>query len=735
MRRAAAPALASFFFTLLVQSESFALRVAPSLSAVDRIKTGLALPFQWQSALAAIAIGVLFALIARASIALAVAMFAIVHILLVFDQAAFRLFGDHIAIGQMDGGWRGLFTDGPMLALEAFRAGGVMLWLNLLILGALCIWLARATIVVHRSALLVYPAVTAIFAFAVDVHGLDVYPLAHVLSTRQVARPLSRGAIVPRAVLDSLRDSTWRDIDSLAARTASANIHAAYEKPNIILIVLESVGAEQILPGGALSASMTPNLAAHAANAVIFPTIYGMYPATTRAHVPIMTGGRTITWGAVDEELTHRLRVPTLVSALKGTGYRTGLFAAPDLRFGSLADFYRTMPWDTVMYYLDGKSPLTKRQEIHSWGVNEDAVRPFAAAWADSAHRTGPFFLEFHTIATHHPYGTWGNDRGPAKTDDDRDRYVNSIHYTDAVIGRLLADLEKTGAMKNTIVAITGDHGEAFAEYHANNTLHRNAIWEENIRNFLILLTPSATTGATIHRIGGHGDVMPTLLSLSGADPNVAEGQDLLAANYKPRVHYFYKDIAPQLTGLRDGRWKFLGHRDGSAPQLYDLSTDSTEQHNVASEHPDRVALYRELTTAWYVQANDEYTSQLVGWDSTGKRRTTRENLGKMTPPEMKIGHFEKSAGERFVATPVVGPNDPVYVYNRWGLLPGDVTVRIAIISPNHKVYGVESPISADWDTSWYHAPIDLAKEPGVWRVSLWQGARRLAQTTFRVAN
>jgi hypothetical protein len=135
------------------------------------------------------------------------------------------------------------------------------------------------------------------------------------------------------------------------------------------------------------------------------------------------------------------------------------------------------------------------------------------------------------------------------------------------------------------------------------------------------------------------------------------------------------------------------------------------------------------------VQANDDYTSQLVGWDSTGKRRTTRENLGQMTPPEMKIGHFDKSAGERFVASPVMGPNDPVYVYNRWGLLPGDVTVRIAIVSPRHKVYEVESRISADWDTSWYHAPIDLAKEPGVWRVSMWKGARKLAQTSFKVVN
>ena len=62
---------------------------------------------------------------------------------------------------------------------------------------------------------------------------------------------------------------------------------------------------------------MTPVLAALADDALIFPDLYGVYPATTRAHVPIMTGGRAITWGSVGDELTLPLRAPTLVSALR----------------------------------------------------------------------------------------------------------------------------------------------------------------------------------------------------------------------------------------------------------------------------------------------------------------------------------------------------------------------------------------------------------------------------------
>src|SRR5689334_9830021 len=45
-----------------------------------------------------------------------------------------------------------------------------------------------------------------------------------------------------------------------------------------------------------------------------------------------------------------------------------------------------------------------------------------------------------------------------------RNRYKNALHYVDGVAGGMLDALEKSGALENTIVLITGDHGEEFAE-------------------------------------------------------------------------------------------------------------------------------------------------------------------------------------------------------------------------------------------------------------------------------
>lgn len=55
---------------------------------------------------------------------------------------------------------------------------------------------------------------------------------------------------------------------------------------------------------------------------------------------------------------------------------------------------------------------------------------------------------------------------------------------------------------------------------------------------------------------------------------------------------------APDLA-LRDGQWKFYIRYDGTAPELYALDTDPSEQENVAAQHPDRVQRYKAALETW----------------------------------------------------------------------------------------------------------------------------------------
>jgi len=345
-----------------------------------------------------------------------------------------------------------------------------------------------------------------------------------------------------------------------------------------------------------------------------------------------------------------------------------------------------------------------------------------------------PFFVEFQTIATHHPYGTWGGDVGPGVGEDDASHYRNALHYTDAVIGRLLADLRARGVLDQTLVVITGDHGEAFADLHEDNWVHRNRLYDENIRNFMFVAAPGLGGGAVVsRRLGQHGDLMPTLLSLLGLPAVAVPGQDLTSPGYRARIEYFHKDARPAQFGLRDGRWKYIAQLDGRQPELYDLTRDPTEQQNLAARNLDRVRMYRELAANWYVWTNYEYSSHLAGYDTTRRRVVTMANYARVEPPQLRVGHFTRGEGGGFVETPVMAPNAPVYVWNRWSFLPDDIDVRIRVVSPRRAVYEYDFHISADWEVSWYHPGLDEAKEEGVWEVSIWARGDRLVTERFEV--
>jgi arylsulfatase A-like enzyme len=93
--------------------------------------------------------------------------------------------------------------------------------------------------------------------------------------------------------------------------------------------------------------------------------------------------------------------------------------------------------------------------------------------------------------------------------------YQGEIAYVDAQIGRLLDDLERRGLADQTVVALTGDHGESFGEH--GDWTHGLEVFETEIRVPLLLRYSSRVpAGITVTQPVQLVDVMPTLLELAG---------------------------------------------------------------------------------------------------------------------------------------------------------------------------------------------------------------------------
>lgn len=114
-----------------------------------------------------------------------------------------------------------------------------------------------------------------------------------------------------------------------------------------------------------------------------------------------------------------------------------------------------------------------------------------------------------------------------------RNRYINACHHLDSQLGRLLEHLERENLLENTIVLITGDHGEEFME--KGNWGHNSKYTEEQTRVPMVLWVPG-TGASTTQRMTSHLDIVPTLLPLLGVKNPAGDyslGYDLLGTKQR----------------------------------------------------------------------------------------------------------------------------------------------------------------------------------------------------------
>ena len=196
-----------------------------------------------------------------------------------------------------------------------------------------------------------------------------------------------------------------------------------------------------------------------------------------------------------------------------------------------------------------------------------------------------PFFLWVHLYDPHKPYAP---PQEYAKHFP-KDFYRGEIAFTDAVIGRMLQDLDSKGLTENTLIIVAGDHGEAFGEHKEHG--HGIFCYEEDMKVPLIFSNPGLfkkprTLAQRVRLI----DIMPTVLDLLDMPiPGRVQGQTLAPLlrgkrENVPRDVYIEtmygkeeNNWAP-LTGLISGPFKYI-----SLPkaELYDLSTDPRERNNL----------------------------------------------------------------------------------------------------------------------------------------------------------
>lgn len=194
-----------------------------------------------------------------------------------------------------------------------------------------------------------------------------------------------------------------------------------------------------------------------------------------------------------------------------------------------------------------------------------------------------------------------------------RATYAAMISYLDEQVGSLIQTLRETGQFDNTIILFSSDNGPTYAggadtpffesasPFPTERGRGKGYVYEGGIRVPFIASWPGKIQpGSQSNHVSAFWDMLPTICELAGV-PSVPKRDGislvptLLQEGKQPRHEYLYWEF-PAYKGqqaVRIGHWKGVrqGLFDGNMTiELYDLSIDSIEAHNIADEHPDIVA-------------------------------------------------------------------------------------------------------------------------------------------------
>ncbi|MDP2745928.1 sulfatase-like hydrolase/transferase [Pseudomonas sp.] len=140
-------------------------------------------------------------------------------------------------------------------------------------------------------------------------------------------------------------------------------------------------------------------------------------------------------------------------------------------------------------------------------------------------------------------------------------RYLNSVHHLDSQIARITEHLQAKGLLDNTLIVITGDHGEEFME--KGRWGHNSTFVDEQIKVPLVLWVP----GQAAHREAlptSHVDLLPTLLPLLGVN-NPPRDYSIGQSLFKPSTKRM----------LIAGDWDRLAFMDGQHKVVLPFSSGS----------------------------------------------------------------------------------------------------------------------------------------------------------------
>lgn len=433
----------------------------------------------------------------------------------------------------------------------------------------------------------------------------------------------------------------WNYILMIVSLLVSESVFGGSDdRPNILVILADDLGYNDLscydgwieTPHiDALAEGGIKMLDFHSNGAVCSPTrgawLTGRYPAKTGIDsVVYAASGRPEHLNGLHPSET------TIAEFFQSQGYATAMFGKWHTGYYKKYNPIRN-GFDEFKGYVSGNIDFFSHidQSGHfDWWHNEELVEEVgyvthliiehSLAFLKARHESGeekPFFLYLAHEAPHYPYqgpndraerieGGTGNGQGQRK--DKKQAYVEMVKAMDDGIGELVAFLDESGELEDTLILFFSDNGATGLGSNAPYRGFKGSLWEGGHRVPGIFYWKGKLVPNPEHtQLMAGTDLFPTLAGFTGISipPEISariDGLDLSDAIANPEKinneRFLYWEHGPH-KALRHGSIKWISSGTDGKTALYDLSESPGELVEISENRDELLAKYQSQWETW----------------------------------------------------------------------------------------------------------------------------------------
>ena len=426
---------------------------------------------------------------------------------------------------------------------------------------------------------------------------------------------------------------------------------SAQPKPNIVFIFIDDLGWGDV---GCYGSDFidTPNIDQLAKDGVRFTDFYAAGAVCSPTRCAVQSGQNQARIGITAHIPGHwrpfeRVHTPlttmalpldtiTVAETLKEAGYRTGYVGKWHL--GSGAEFApEKQGYDFTVEingpHLPGRFRVARRKDLQPapGQFRTDFEADMSVKFIRESKQT-PFFLMVSPFAVHIPLGSKSTlvEKYRARArDTGRDLphpvYAALVEEVDALVGRIVREIDAQDISDNTMVVFTSDNGGLYRRYDYRAAADDNvsslaplkgekgSLHEGGIRVPLIVKYPGVVKPGTVCAepaisydfyptfIAAAGGTLPTTQTIDGYDllPVLRDPTSRLSRNAL-HWHYPHYHHDRPASAIRTRDWKLIEYLDGTGDvELYHLAKDLGEKQNLATEQGDKARALRKELQVW----------------------------------------------------------------------------------------------------------------------------------------